>query len=407
MRLRLIVVSLCLILLSISVPLSTAQEDRLQIVASHSILADVVENVVGEVADVVSTMPVGADPHSFVPVPRDLITLAEADVVFINGAFFEEGLLESIENAGVDMNVVTASSCVSVIAFGDEDHDHGDEDHHDENDHSDEEHHDDDDHGDEEHHEDDPAEDHHTEAEGTETGLASLCEAHRAELNTADSNYNTIGMLYEVECGGDTHDHDEHDSGEDRDHTEEAHDHGICDPHVWMDPANVMYWTLMIRDNVVELDPANADVYTANAQAYLEELDALVSDFMTPVVASVPDDNRTLVTNHDSLGYFAARNGFEIVGTIIPGGATLDDPSATDIAELITLIRDEAVPAIFAETTISDRVVRQIADESGVEVAVLFSGSLSDADGPASTYIDYMRYNITTVIEALGGSIGS
>ena len=90
-------------LLMVIAPITGAQEDRLQVVGSHSILSDVIANVAGDVADVTSMMPRGADPHSFQPTPGDLTALADADVVFINGAFFEEGLLEAIENADDDM----------------------------------------------------------------------------------------------------------------------------------------------------------------------------------------------------------------------------------------------------------------------------------------------------------------
>ena len=116
-----------------------AQEDRLQIVASHSILGDVVANVAGDTADVTVTMPHGADPHSFQPTPSDLTALADADVVFVNGAGFEEGLLDAIENAGDDMNILVASSCVNIVPFGATDHDHEEGEEHEGDDHDHEE----------------------------------------------------------------------------------------------------------------------------------------------------------------------------------------------------------------------------------------------------------------------------
>ena len=205
----------------------------------------------------------------------------------------------------------------------------------------------------------------------------------------------TLGALYTLDCGGghghEGEGHDEHDHGE-----------GSCDPHVWMEPHNVMIWTMLIRDTLIELDPANADTYTANAAAYLETVDALVHDFVIPMVETVPEENRVLITNHDSLGYFAARFDFEIVGTVISSGSTLAEPSTRDVATLIDLIAETGVLAIFAETTVSDDIAQQIAEESGAEIYVLYSGSLSAADGPASTYLDYMRYNVSTIVDALG-----
>ncbi len=114
---------------------------------------------------------------------------------------------------------------------------------------------------------------------------------------------------------------------------------------------------------------------------------------------------RVLITNHDAFGYFAARYDFEVAVTIIPSGSTLAEPSAADVAAVIDLIGEEGVPSIFSETTVSDDLAQQIADETGAEVHVLYSGSLSEADGPASTYVDYIRYNVTTIAEALGGGM--
>ena len=349
-----------------------AQENRLQIVASHSILGDVVQNIAGDAADISITLPAGADPHSFQPIPADLVELANADVVFVNGAFFEEGLIEAIENADSDMNIVAVSVCIELLDFeghAHEDHEHGehdDDEEHDDEDHSDEEHeeHDDEDHSDEEHEHDD--QDHSDED----------CEQHHAEIDYT-INFETIGTLHDIDC----------DAG--------------CDPHVWMLPENVMLWTVLIRDTLIELDPDNSAIYTDNAASYLQELSELSETFILPMLDSLPVESRLLVTNHDSLAYFAAGYDFEIVSTVISGGSTVAEPGAADIVSVIDLINERQVLAIFAENTISDDVVRQISDETGVEIALLYSGSLSE-DDTANTYLDYMRYNVTTIVSALG-----
>ena len=95
-----------------------AQGDGLQIVATHGILADVARNVAGEHAQISSLIPVGADQHGFIPTPRDLTTVAEAELVFINGAGFEEGLLDAVESAGEEGNIVNASACIEIRPFG-------------------------------------------------------------------------------------------------------------------------------------------------------------------------------------------------------------------------------------------------------------------------------------------------
>jgi len=423
--LRKLIVLLSLLILMLG-SVSSAQDDRLQIVASHSILADVISNIVGDMADVTSTMPVGADPHSFEPVPSDLTTIADADIVFVNGAFFEEGLLEAIENADTDMNIVTVSSCVQVISFS------GHDDHSDEEDHDHEE---GEEHADDEEHDHEEGEEHADEEEhdhemGEMSDIAELCEQHVAEMEAlheadedhdhgdeehadeedhdhehAHSDMETLGFMYAVDCGeGHSHEGEEHTDEEEHEESED-HDHGACDPHVWMEPHNVMFWTMLIRDTLVEADPANAETYTTNATSYLNAVDELAHDFVIPLVETVPEDNRIIITSHDSLGYFAARFDFEIATTVIPGGNTMVEPSTADIAEIIDLINEEGVMAIFGETTVNDAVVQTIADETGAELFVLYSGSLSESDGPASTYLDYMRYNVTTIAEALSGGM--
>lgn len=421
----------CILLLVMAVLPATmlAQEERLQIVASYSILGDVVSNVVGDVADVTLTMPVGADPHSFEPVPSDIVRLAEADVVFTNGAFFEEGLLEAIENADEGMNIIEVSACVEIIPIGASSHDDHDEEG--EHDHEEGEDHD---HEEGEAHSDEEGESVAMADTSDMSAMATRCDEHLVEFESyhedgeahnddemaegedhedGDHHHSegeTLGRLFEIDCGeGHGHEHGEEGHDEDEDHSddEQGHEHGegSCDSHVWMEPHNVMYWTMMIRDTLIEMDPANAETYTANADAYLTTLDELVHDFVIPLVETLPEENRILVTSHDSLGYLAARFEFELVGTIIPNGSTLAEPSTQDVAAVIDIINEEGVPAIFGETTVSDGVAQVIADETGAELLVLYSGTLSDSDGPAATYVDYIRYNYTTIVDALVGGM--
>ena len=114
-----------------------------------------------------------------------------------------------------------------------------------------------------------------------------------------------------------------------------------------MEPHNVMYWTMLIRDTLIDADPDNADTYSANAASYLEALDAFAHDVMRPLVGSVPAENRLLITNHHVLGYFAAAYDFEVIETVIPGTSTLAEPSAAGIARIIDLVRTYDIPATF------------------------------------------------------------
>jgi ABC-type Zn uptake system ZnuABC Zn-binding protein ZnuA len=407
MRTRLSLTALTLlILLSLIVP-AAAQDagDRLQIVASYSILADVAANVAGDAADVTSLMPIGADPHGFTPSPAEVVMLAEADLVLVVGANFEESLNETITNSGEDMNIVTASDCVNIRPFGADEHDH-DDDHDMEGEHADD--HEGDEHADE--HDDDHAEDDH-DHEGEMVGLSLVeaqCAAHHEELEGdheehADDDHeheedhdhaHGLGMLYTLDCGGHHHDEEAH---------EGEHDHGACDPHVWTDPHNVMFWTLMIRDTLSMMDPANADTYAANAAAYIEELHE-AAEFAEAQIATIPAENRKLVTNHLAFGYYADSFGLEMVGTVIPGGSTLAQPSAQEIAALIDNIRAEAVPAVFADSTANPDLAEQVAAETGADFYRLYTGSLTGPDGEAPTYLDYVRANTTIIVTALGGT---
>jgi len=134
--------------------------------------------------------------------------------------------------------------------------------------------------------------------------------------------------------------------------------------------------------------------------AYLAELAALDRDIRA-LVETIPPERRTLVTNHLTFGYFAARYGFTTVGVIIPGGSTSSEPSVREVLALVETIRDYGVPAIFSETTVSEALARQVAEEAGTAVVPLYTGSLSEPDGPAGTYIHYMRFNATQIAEAL------
>ena len=114
----------------------------------------------------------------------------------------------------------------------------------------------------------------------------------------------------------------------------------------------------------------------------------------------VPNDRKLLVTSHDSLGYFANLYGFEVVGVIL-STTTEVEPSAADLAELIHEIEEYSVPAVFGETTVSERLAETVAAESGAKVVRLYSGSLGPEDSGAATYLEMIRTNVGRIVEAL------
>ena len=201
-----------------------------------------------------------------------------------------------------------------------------------------------------------------------------------------------VGLL------GETDGHEEHGHGvEDAD---DGHGHGALDPHFWFDPLRVKQAVNSIAAQLSTADPAGQAIYRENAAAYNEELDALHS-WIGEQVSSLPEDRRVLVTSHDSFQYFAQRYGFEVAGAIFPV-STEAEPTAQDLAMLIETIEHEGVAAVFTERSHSQRLAKRVAEEtSATLIGGLYTGSLSEEGGEAATYVDLMRHNTTTIVEAL------
>ena len=198
----------------------------------------------------------------------------------------------------------------------------------------------------------------------------------------------------------DDHGHeDEDDHGHEED--DHGHAHGAEDPHFWFDPIRVKIAVHEIAERLSALDPDNADYYHQNAEEYEEQLDELHS-WIQEHVKQVPADRRLLVTSHDSLGYLAAAYDFKVVGLVIPSFATHDvEPSAEHIAGLVDEIRENGVPAVFGETTVSEKLAQAIARETGAKLVQLYSGSLGEEGSSAETYLGMVRTNVERIVEAL------
>lgn len=182
---------------------------------------------------------------------------------------------------------------------------------------------------------------------------------------------------------------------------EHEHDEHEGDPHFWLDPNYVIRYVENIRDGLSQVDPNGATVYAANAEAYIQQLREL-DRWIAAQVAAIPEERRLLVTDHESFGYFADRYGFRIIGAVVPSLSTGASPSAQQLARLVEQIKATRVPAIFLEAGSNPQLVEQIARETGAKVVTgLYSHSISDASGPAPTYIEMMRYNTRAIVEAL------
>ena len=364
---------------------------RVSVVTTTNIMADWVSNVAGDNVEVFSLVPVGADPHTFQPGARDVARIAEADLVLSVGLGLEgEWLHDLLESAARDEEaIIEMGELVDPIefAFG-----HADEvellegishivHEVEEGEISPEE-------GIEElkellaeGEEEEEEGDHEGEEELTEHVLEIIGEVDGGEMSAADAIEAIEGLTEEGE--------DEH----------ADHGHGLEDPHFWFDPIRVKIVVDDIAARLSVLDPDGGSTYTANASAYKAKLDELHS-WTEQQVEAVAEERRLLVTSHDSFGYFANLYHFEVVGVVL--STTTDvEPSAGDLAELVHEVEENNVPAVFGETTVSERLAKAVATESGAELVRLYSGSLGPEGSDAATYIEMVRTNVDLIVQAL------
>ena len=172
-----------------------------------------------------------------------------------------------------------------------------------------------------------------------------------------------------------------------------------ADPHAWQSVANAKIYVGNIRDALAAADAASAEVFRANADAYLAKLDALDRE-VRDAIAKIPEGRRKLITNHDAFGYFATAYGLAFIAPV--GVSTESEPSARDIAAIITQIKTGKIPAVFLENVSDPRLIRRISAETGAKVGgTLYSDSLTAEKGDAPTYIDMVRHNIKALTSAL------
>jgi ABC-type Zn uptake system ZnuABC Zn-binding protein ZnuA len=178
------------------------------------------------------------------------------------------------------------------------------------------------------------------------------------------------------------------------------HGHESGDPHTWTDPNNVILWTENISAALVRIDPPHASMYRSNADAYISSLRDLDA-WIRSEVAEIPPGRRKLVTDHRAFGYFADQYGFEQAGALIGSFSTNASPSAQEIAALEDLIRTQNVPAVFVGAAANSRLAEQVAQDTGIPVIPVYTGSLTAPGGDAGNYLDFMKYNVTAIVEAL------
>jgi ABC-type Zn uptake system ZnuABC Zn-binding protein ZnuA len=179
------------------------------------------------------------------------------------------------------------------------------------------------------------------------------------------------------------------------------------DPHWWHDPRNAEAAVREVERQLVVADPGKKDEFKSRADAYLARLKKLDSS-LARCIDSVPPSQRKLVTDHDAFGYFANRYGIEVVGAIIPSQTTQAQPSAKDLSNLINLIEEQGVQAVFPESSLSPKVADAIASQTGASADyTLYGDTLGPADSSGATYVQMEEANADAMVRGFtGGSHG-
>lgn len=280
-------------------------QEKIKVLASFSILGDLVREVGGERVEVSTLVGPNADMHGFQPTPAHARAVAAAQLVVINGLGFEGWADRLVKSANYKGARLVASKGVKALS---------------------------------------------------------------------------------AETDGHGHNH--------------KHKHSDrYDPHAWQEIANVKIYAANIRDALIGVDPAGKATYERNAAGYLLKLDALETE-IRQLFAGLSEKERRVITSHDAFHYFGDAYGIEFLAAQAAGGDT--QPSARDVARLIQQIRKQGVKAVFVENISDPRIVQQIAKETGAKIGgTLYSDALSEANGPAATYLDMMRHNAKTIAAAL------
>ncbi len=177
---------------------------------------------------------------------------------------------------------------------------------------------------------------------------------------------------------------------------------GKPNPHLWTNPLMAKQYAQVVRDVLVRRDPSNAVIYESNFSAFAIKIDAL-DQAITVATATIPEDQRKLLTYHDAYAYFANNYGYTVIGAIQP--SSFDEPTPKEIGGLIQQVKSQKVKAIFGSEVFPSTVLEQIGAETGVRyVDVLRDDDLiGEPGGPEHSYLGLMRFDFVTIVEALGG----
>lgn len=174
---------------------------------------------------------------------------------------------------------------------------------------------------------------------------------------------------------------------------------GKPNPHAWMSPDNALIYVDNIRDALVKYDPANAAIYQRNAEAYKQQITAAIAPIRQELEA-IPEENRWIVTSEGAFSYLARDFGLREL-YLWPINAD-QQGTPQQVRKVIDKMKQDKIPAIFSESTVSDKPARQVARETGAHYGgVLYVDSLSAENGPVPTYIDLLKVTTRTLVKGI------
>ena len=375
-------------------------DNTVAVVATFSILGDMVKRIGGDHASVITLVGRNGDTHVYQPTPADARAVKSANVLFVNGLEFEGWIDRLVKASGFSGTRVVATNGIEAIPFeegdGHGDHkkdNHGHERKHGHADgHKD---HDDDKHGHGDHKKDNHG---HERKHGHADGHKDHDDDKHGHDDHKKDNHGHERKHGHADGHKDHHD-DKH-GHDDHKKDENGHHHGAFDPHAWQSLKHAVTYVDNITAALAKAVPAKAAEFYENRETYVAEIRAL-HDEIRVMMAKLPENKRTVVTSHDAFQYFGQEYGLTFLAP--QGLGTESEASANDVARLIQQMRKQRISAVFVENITDPRLLKQIANETDAKVGgMLYPGALSGIDGPASTYLDMMRHNASTLSKALG-----
>jgi len=275
---------------------AVADEKRLKVVTSFTILADLARNVAGDAADVVSLTKPGAEIHGYQPTPKDIVEARDAGLVLYNGMNLEIWFDKFLRRLS-DVPSTVLTEGIEPIAIN----------------------------------------------EGSYKGKPN--------------------------------------------------------PHAWMSPSNAKLYVTNIANAMADVDPDNAALYQTNAENYQKEIEALIEP-LREIINTLPENQRWLTTSEGAFSYLARDFGLKEL-YLWPMNSD-DQGTPQQVRNVIDTVRAENIPAVFSESTVSDKPAKQVARETGAQYGgILYVDSLSASDGPVPSYLELIRVTTQTIVDGL------